>query len=303
MSFTVQFLQQQPAVATTDVGAPATCGLHRIGRSARTPRRAMRIHACAPPPKTPAAVAPIAISAHVPQPGHSVLHQRIHAGNVAAIGKMLALQQQAIEQTQQTLILRQQTDAQLKIALATEVIAKHGSNRPDPGKFEPELNDLKYSIIAEIIAATAHLVDKHDVDADSYLHDKLMHNTLPLIGEVRGLLAEYKLEAALRTFDSAVDTAVFEKFVGNGELTSRAVYDEINRRAGLLLATMLLVAAEDFGDGIDPGDWPAASYDEDGGIQTTPAPGDMPAQPPSAATATPKAARRAVKKNQPRSKR
>jgi hypothetical protein len=297
MSFTVQFLQQQqPVQAMPEAEAEAPCGLRRIGRTDKPPRRAVRIRACVPPPPPPAEVASLAVSAFVPYAGRSVIHKRFHANNVAAIGNMLALQKQAIEQTQQTAILRQQTEAQLKIATATEIIGRQQPNRPGPGTFDPALNHAKFSLIADVVAVAAHFMDKHEVDADSFLNDKLNLNTAPLIEEVHGLLVGYKLEEARKTFEAAVDGAVFERFVQSGELTSPAVYAEINRRAGYLLATMLLIAAEDFGIGIDPGDWPSPPYDDDGGVELQTAPIAAPAPTAPAKAASQKLAEKRAKK-------
>jgi hypothetical protein len=299
MSFTVQFLQQQtPAQAVPEADAEIPCGLRRIERGGKAPRRAVRIRACVPLPPPPAETAQLGLSAFVPYAGRSVLHKRIHANNIAAIGKMLALQQQATEQAQQTVILRQQTDAQLQIATATESIAKQRPSRPDPGNFDPALNHAQFSLIADVVAVAAHLMDKRAVDADSFLNDKLNLNTAPLIREVHESLTAYKLEAARKTFEAAVDGAMFDRFVQSGELSSPTVYAEINRRAGYLLATMLLIASEDFGDGIDPGDWPETgdNIDDGPGIASAPA---APAQ----AAAPGRVAKRAKKIATPRSKR
>jgi hypothetical protein len=301
MSFTVQFLQQQAqAQAKPEAEAAIPRGLRPIARTGKAVRRPIRIRAGVPQPEPPAEIQAAAISAYVPYSGRSVLHQRIHAGNIAAIGRMLALQQQAAEQTRQTAILQQQTQAQAKIASATEVIAKREPDDPAPGRFDPALNHAKFSLIAEVVAVTAHLMDKHAVDAASFLNDKLKLNTAPLIDEVRGLLEGYKLDAASSAFARAVDCTLFERFVESGELASPAVYREINRRAGLLLATMLMIAAADFGGDIDPGDWPAPP--DDGGdhdwIGQAPA---SAAQPPQAAAA--KVASRRARKIAPRSKR
>lgn len=299
MSFTVQFLQQQPpAQAVPEADAKPHCGSRRIERADRLPRRAVRIRACVPLPPPPAENAQLALAAFVPYAGRSVLHKRIHANNIAAIGKMLALQKQATEQTQQTVLLRQQTAAQLQIATATESMAKQRPNRPEPGNFDPALNHAQFSLIADVVAVAAHLMDKRAVDADSFLNDKLNLNTAPLIREVEGLLAAYKLEAALKTFEAAVDGTVFDRFVQNGELASPAVYAEINRRAGYLLATMLHIASEDFGDGIDPGDWPETADIVDDGPDIA----YVPAAPAQAA-APGRIAKRAKKIATPRSKR
>jgi hypothetical protein len=308
MSITVQFLQQQPSVQAAPQSEPAVpCGLRPIARSIKSTRRPMRIRACIPPAAAPVEVEAAAISAYVPYAGRSVLHKRIHAGNIAAIGRMLALQQQVLEQSRQTAILHQQTQAQMKIATATEVIAKREPDDTSPGRLDPALNHAKFSLIADVVAVAAHLMDKQAVDAASFLDDKLKHNTAPLIDEVRGLLEGYKLEAASHAFERAIDSAMFERFVESGELTSPAVYREINLRAGLLLATMLMIAAADFGGDIDPGDWPAPP--DDGGDQDwtgqPPPPAARPAQTaaqaPQAAAA--KVATRRARKIAPRSKR
>jgi hypothetical protein len=308
MSITVQFLQQQQPVQAAPQGEPAApCGLRPIARNVKSARRPMRIRASAPQSAPPAEVEAAAISAYVPYAGRSVLHKRIHAGNIAAIGRMLALQQQVLEQGRQTAILQQQTQAQLKIATATEVMSKREPDDSPPGRFDPALNHAKFSLIADVVAVTAHLMDKQAVDAATFLEDKLKQNTAPLIEEVRGLLEAYELEAASGAFERAVDSAIFERFVQSGELASPAVYREINRRAGLLLATMLMIAAADFGGDIDPGDWPSPP---DGGgdhdwIGQTPSPAVQSAptatQAPQAAAA--KVATRRARKIAPRSKR
>jgi hypothetical protein len=243
MSITVQFLQQSRTAQKTRENNPSgACAKPQIARSFKAARSAKRIYACLPPPKqmTEAlameADTQATVSMYVPFPGRSVLHKRMHADNLAAIGQVLQQQQ---------------------IALATGIIAKSRPERPDPGDIEARINDAKYSLIADVSAVTAHLLDKHGVDAGTFLEDKLMSNTAPLISEVRALLSQYDLDAASNTFEAAIDQEAFRRFIAMQDLQSRAVYDEINRRAGYLVATMFLIAVADFGNGIDPGDWPA----------------------------------------------
>jgi hypothetical protein len=310
MSITVQFLQQlQAAEQATETVPSGSCKPQRIERSFALSHRPKRIRACIPPPKPAAAYTTQAtISAYVPYPGRSVLHKRIHANNIAAIGQMQAQQRQALAQQQQVTALQQQLAAQQQIATATDVIAKSQPNqRPD--RIDPALNDVKYSLIADVVAVAAHLMDKHAVTADSFLNDKLRFNTSPLIDEVSQKLIAYKLELASRVFADATDPAKFDDFVYREELDSREVYDEINLRAGYLLMTMVAIATASIeGDG-DADDWPAPpDIDPTTGSATAPAPGTPPAQAAAVATAAKQAAprigtKRAKKIAGPRSKR
>lgn len=315
MSFTVQFLEQQhPALAVSETNPAAACGVRRIARSHKPQRQAVRIHACPPPPKPPGEAKALIAQVYVPYSGRSVLHKRIHANNLAAIGRTAELQKQTVELIHQSgqlslqsAILRQQTDAQLAMAEATGDISRQFPGRPAPD-FDPGLNDVKFSLIADIVAVAAHLMDKHEVDADSFLNDKLALNTAPLIDNVHERLQGYKLEEALKTFDSAVEEATFERFVASGMLTAPAVYAEINRRAGFLLRTMVLIAAADLGPGIDPEDWPAPPHDDDDGgvpdvvLVDTPAQA-APAKVAVAKAAAPKVTAKTAKKLAPRTRR
>lgn len=311
MSITVQFLQQlQAAEQTTETVPSGSCKLQRIERSFAPSHRPKRIRACIPPPK-PAAVSTsqTTISTYVPYSGRSVLHKRIHANNIAAIGQMQAQQRQALAQQQQATALQQQLVAQQQIATATDVIAKSQPNqRPD--RIDPDLSDVKYSLIADVVAVAAHLMDKHAVTADSFLNDKLRFNTSPLIDEVSEKLIAYKLDLASKAFADATDPTKFDDFVYREELDSREVYDEINLRAGYLLMTMVAIAtASIVGDG-DADDWPAPPdiIDPAAGPATAPAPGPPPAQAAAVAAAAKQAAprigtKRAKKIAGPRSKR
>ena len=123
MSITVQFLQQSQAAEQTQETVPSgPCGLQRIERTSAQLRRPKRIRACIPPLKpAPVASSQAIISAYVPYPGRSVLHKRIHANNIAAIGQMAAQQQQAVAQQQQVVAMQSQLLAQQQIATATGV--------------------------------------------------------------------------------------------------------------------------------------------------------------------------------------
>lgn len=296
MSPTVQFLQQPPsALATTETGAATASAPLRIARGEPVPRRAMRIRASAPsmPPTPPGAAPARPMSAAMPYRGRSALHTRIHTNNVAAVGNMLELQKQTLELSQQTglliqqsAILREQTHAQSRIADATDIISRRLPDPSDP-TFDPALNDAKFSLIADVVAVAAHLMDKRDVDADSFLENKLRENTASLIHEVRSLLAGYQLQDALDKFNLAVDDRSFEQLVSCLDPSSPAVYAEINRRAGYLLATMLTIATADFGTGISPGDWPSPPDDDGGGIDSGPP--SIAAAPPAAQVQTVKA--------------
>jgi hypothetical protein len=309
MSITVQFLQQSQAAEQTPETVPSgPCGLQRIERTFALSHRPKRIRACIPPPKPAAEAASQAmISAYVPYPGRSVLHKRIHANNIAAIGQMQAQQVQALAQQQQATSMQQQLLAQQQIAAATGVIAQAQSN-PRPDSIDPRLNDAQYSLIADVVAVAAHLMDKDSVTSATFLDNKLKLNTAPLIDEVEEKLVAYKLELASKAFASATDPAKFEDFVYREDLESREVYDEINLRAGYLLMTMVAIAAASI-EG-DPYDWPAPPdvIDLDTGPATVPAPGTAPAQAAVAKAAVKQAAprigtKRAKKIAGPRSKR
>jgi hypothetical protein len=292
MSITVQFLQQsQIAEPTAETVPSEPCRLQRIERTFALSHRPKRIRACIPPPKP--ATEPASqtmISAYVPYPGRSVLHKRIHASNIAAIGQMQAQQQQALAQQQQATAMQQQLLAQQQIAIATGVIAEAQSN-PRPGAIDPRLNDLKYSLIADVVAVAAHLMDKHSVTADTFLNDKLLLNTAPLIEEISGKLIEHDLEFASKTFASATDPTKFAEFVDKMNFDTPEVYNEINLRAGYLLMTMVAIAAASI-EG-NPYDWPAPPDVID--LQTGPAAGPAPiAAPAQAAVAAQAAAKQAA---------
>jgi hypothetical protein len=295
MSITVQFLQQSQAAEQTQETVPSgPCGLQRIERTFVQSHRPKRIRACIPPPKpAPVASSQAMISAYVPYPGRSVLHKRIHANNIAAIGQMAAQQQHAFAQQQQVAAMQQQLLAQQQIATATGIIAKSRPPNQRPDAIDPRLSDVKYSLIADVVAVAAHLLDKHAVTADSFLNNKLELNTAPLIEEVVERLIGYKLDSASAAFAKATDSAKFIEFAYKGDMDSRAVYDEINLRAGYLLMTMVAIAEASI-EG-DAGDWPAPPdvIDLQTGPVTGPAPGTPPAQAAVARAATKATAKQA----------
>jgi hypothetical protein len=313
MSSTVQFIQQaQVAEPASETVPSGPCGLQRIERTFVQSHRPKRIRACIPPPQPAIRSATQAmISAYVPYPGRSVLHKRIHANNIAAIGQMQAQQLQVLAQQQQVTAMKQQLQAQQQIATATGVIAQAQSH-PWPDGIDPRLSDVQYSLIADVVAVAAHLMDKDSVTSDSFLNNKLKLNTAPLIDDLTEKLIAYKLDMAGKAFASATDPAKFEKFVEAHDLESRDVYDEINLRAGYLLMTMLAIAAASIeGDAYD---WPAPPdvVDIDTGPATGPVPGTTPTPAPAPAAATEPAAKqtaprigtkRAKKIAGPRSKR
>jgi hypothetical protein len=292
MSITVQFLQQSQAAEPTSETVPSgPCGLQRIERTFALSHRPKRIRACIPPPKPVAETASqTMISAYVPYPGRSVLHKRIHINNIAAIGQMQAQQQQVIAQQQQATAMQQELLAQQQIAAATGVIAQAQSN-PRPDTIDPRLNDVQYSLIADVIAVAAHLMDKHSVTSDTFLNNKLLLNTAPLIEGVSEKLIAYKLELASNAFENATDPAKFQDFVYRDHLESRDVYDEINLRAGYLLMTMVAIAASSIeGDAYD---WPAPPVivDVETGTAAGPVPDTAPAPAQAQATVAQAAAR------------
>lgn len=171
--------------------------------------------------------------------------------------QMTALELQLESQREQTLIYRDIKDAILKIA----------ESRP-AGDAAFAMNSLKYSLIADVVAVTSHLADKVDVTAATFL-EKLEGVAEGPIAEVVAKLSEREmLKTALSAFHRATDRATFEAFVRAGDLTSSDVYDEIELRCGLLLKTMLLIAAADI-DGF-AGDWPIPPDIDDGDPDNAP---------------------------------
>lgn len=266
------------------------------------PRKPLRLDPCLNPRPRDEQQGDLLLAARVPRQGKSMFQQRMHVNNVARIGQLIELQEQTLAFKAQTLAIQQQAASQLQIATATGAIAQSQKPRPDLSGIELSINDLKYSLIAEVSAVAAHLLDKRAVDAHTFLHDKLWGNTAGMIETTRVLLDRDGLQAAADAFASAVDPQAFEQFCKDQDFDKDTVYAEINRRAGYLVATQFLIATADIGDD-DPGDWPDRpdrdETDVDPGIAVV-----APQVPAAAQVAPPRiAGKRAKKIATPRSKR
>lgn len=267
------------------------------------PRRALRLDPCLDPRPNDERQEDLLLAAKVPRQGKAMFQQRMHVSNVARIGQLFELKAQTLALEKQTLAIQQQAASQVQIATATGTIAQSQQPRPAPSDFALSINDLKYSLIAEVSAVAAHLLDKRAVDAHTFLNEKLKDNTERMIETTHALLEKYGFRAAANAFASAVDPQAFEEFCIRREFDSNDVYAEINRRAGYLVATQYLIATADIGDA-DPGDWPDRPGSDDVRIDPGIAAAPAPQAPVAAQAAAPRiAGKRAKKIATPRSKR
>ena len=282
--------QPLPDSAQAATSPTAPCGLAKVVRTpASMTRKARKIHAC-PPAATQTSTARLTatdIPLWLPPPGRSVYHRRWSLDALTSMQQLLAQQD-----------------------ISTNVLSGAAGTPPDAVEFDPHLNDLAYSLIADVVSVAGHLMDKVDVSAASFLWEKLEKKTANSIFALRERLVAHGLDSALAAFDHAVDPAPYKAFLSERppELRSRAVYDQINLSAGFLVLTMLEIAlnaqdgpAEDWPDDIEV----IEAYPAAGVPQNAPAAAAaIAAAPPAVATrAAGKRAKRIGAKATPRRKR
>lgn len=139
-----------------------------------------------------------------------------------------------------------------------------------------DMSDQAFTVIARLTTIAAALMDRQNVTLDSVL-DKLTDPSLSvLVAEVHALLPGAAFDHALDLLDRAVDPAPFSLWAQQRvPQTDLRIYDELNRRAALLLAAKCEVAttATDIAS-----DWPPIGV-------VPPAP--TPTTPPAPAPSTP----------------
>jgi hypothetical protein len=136
------------------------------------------------------------------------------------------------------------------------------------------LTPRAFSLVARLTTLAAHLMDRHDVSASSTLLK--FDQDRELIADAHDLLEASALDDVLLPFQSAFDRDPFETLAKSpGTDRSPAVFEELQQRAGLLLAIKCMVAT----GGLDgpAGDWPP--------LEPAPAPAPAPAIPTSGVAA------------------
>lgn len=210
-------------------------------------------------------------------PGNNLIHKEKFAETVMLFAHARSLEDSASAQSEQAIAIRSQT---LALAAQTEVMRTQAEvlntltglqekqiqvctdirdifddfvNREPPNEFDFAINHVKYSLIADVVAVAAHLMDKIDVTWHSFVEGKIRGDAKYPIAEVRRKLRDNSaLQGALEQFENAVATERFDQ--PSEELDSSVVWKEINQRAGHLLKTMLLIAVAEV-DGVAE-DWP-----------------------------------------------
>lgn len=140
---------------------------------------------------------------------------------------------------------------------AAETLA--GNSRPpaDSCVAREDMSDLAFTIIARLTTLAARLMDRDDVTLDSVIGKLKAAENLRLIGDIETLLSGTPADAAATLLRRAVDVRPFEQWLQDGaSQDDPRLYDELNSRAALLLATKCLVATQV--DGVAT-DWPPPS--------------------------------------------
>lgn len=136
-----------------------------------------------------------------------------------------------------------------RMVTAVEKIAKTLPGRGGDCAELTTMSPSAFVLVARLTTLASHLMDRRDVSAGSTF-DKLA-NESELINDVRRLLQESKLDL-LPHFDSAVDPKPFDTPDRNND-RSHWVFDELQKRAAVLLAIKCLVATQLEGDSPE---WP-----------------------------------------------
>jgi hypothetical protein len=155
----------------------------------------------------------------------------------------------------QSIASSQQTQAtQLAAAvLALNDIAKAAANCCNDCCADLALSDAAFVLIARLGTLRVHLMDLHEVTLDSVLA-KLEKQDLALIRAIAEQLEQAELKDELARLMQAVDIAPFQAWKDQGvSQTDPALYEELSRRAALLIGVECAVAHQVDGESDD---WP-----------------------------------------------
>ncbi len=284
MAILINMKPQRPVETVDAASQPIPCGLAKVQRTtAGGPRRPRRVVACPakPAPNTTGVLRSEDIALWLPPTGRSAYHRRLELDARTSMQQLLA--QHAISENMR------------KTDTGNGNGNGNGTTTPDGIAFDPRLNDLAFSLLADAAPILAHLVDRVEVSADSVLYEKLQGKTLPFIRKLAPRLKEYGLDDALAYLAKAVDEQPFVDFIQHGESTAPAVYDRIELCVGLMLMTMLEIARH--APDRAPGDWPPA--EAPGVAVGEPVPGKVEVVRAAPARNAPKRARRVARPAQP----
>lgn len=272
-------MKPQRAVETVDAASqPIPCGLAKVPRTATArARKPRRVVACPakPAPSTTSVLKSEDIPLWLPPTGRSAYHRRLELDARTSMQQLLAQHEISTNM--------RRTDA----GTGTQTMPEAG--------FDPQLNDLAFSLLADAAPILAHLVDRVDVSAESVLYEKLQGKTLPFIRKLAPRLKEYALDDALEYLAKAVDEQPFVDFVQRKQSTAPAVYDHIDLCVGLMLMAMVEIARH--APDRAPGDWPPA--EAPGVAVGEPVPGKVDIVRAAPARNAPKRARRVARPAQP----
>lgn len=248
MAILINMKPQRPVETVDAASQSIPCGLAKVQRtSTARERKPRRVVACPakPAPTTTSVLKSEDIPLWVPPTGRSAYHRRLELDARTSMQQLLA---------------QHEISAQMR-----RTDNGTGSTTPDV-EFDPQLNDLAYSLIADIVTIAGHLMDKVDVTAESYLKEKLMAKTSGYILALAERLRKYGMTGALQALQHAVEPKPFVEFLSAqpAQNTTRAVYDRINLNAGHLLLAMLEIALH--APDVDVDDWPDPGPDAGPGI-------------------------------------